>query len=150
MPENGAIHPTTVYFELAGAFQGFLLFGLLLKAPASFRLKSRLLAALLLALSQHLLWTALHDSHSLAYVPLPVLHFLLYMIPVAVLLRKHRQALKDYFSDIERVKLDWLQRPIGAFGALLLIFIAGNVVDNLQLAGSAFTDEKPNMCPFCV
>jgi hypothetical protein len=69
MPENGAIHPTTVYFELAGAFQGFLLFGLLLKAPASFRLKSRLLAALLLALSQHLLWTALHDSHSLAYVP---------------------------------------------------------------------------------
>jgi hypothetical protein len=81
---------------------------------------------------------------------LPVLHFLLYMIPVAVLLRKHRQALKDYFSDIERVKLDWLQRPIGAFGALLLIFIAGNVVDNLQLAGSAFTDEKPNMCPFCV
>jgi AraC-like DNA-binding protein len=205
------------YFELVGAFQGFLLCWLLLNTPAPSRLTSRLLAALLLALSLHLLWTALHDSHYLAYVPdlmglgpglallfgpllylyvkisllpeagwkkrygwhffpflllqaghipffarpyaekqafildhytnhpaldgwsqLPVLHFFVYMIPVLILLGKHRQALKACFSDIERMKLGWLQRLIGAFGALWLVFIAGNAVANLQLAGSAF------------
>jgi AraC-like DNA-binding protein len=205
------------YFELVGAFQGFLLFWLLVQAPSPSRLASRLLAALLLTLSLHLLWTALHDSHYLAYVPdlislgpglallfgpllylyvkiclrpdarwknldgwhffpflllqaghipffarpyaekktfilnhythhpaldawsqLPVLHFLLYMIPVLILLGKHRQALKACFSDIDRLKLGWLQRLIGVFGALWLVFIAGNAVANLQLAGSAF------------
>ncbi len=211
------LYPDFSYVELVGAVQGLFWCLLLGKASRPVRSARAGLVALLLATSLHPLWTALHDSRYLAYVPdlislvrgapccfgpllylyvrqtllpgfrwkpvhwlhfvpfilfqlghipfflkpmrkkkafilnhyvnhppldvfsqIPLIQFFLYMIPVIRLVNQHQRELKDYFSAIEQAKLDWLRNLIGTLALLYLIFIAGNLIVNLQMAGSVF------------
>ncbi|WP_310395614.1 helix-turn-helix domain-containing protein [Hymenobacter sp.] len=85
-------------------------------------------------------FAARHHEHAHLdiWAQLPLLQFFAYAAAVLLLIRRHDQHLRNYFSDLERRQLTWLRNLVVGTAAIWLAFAVLNLAWGVHRAGALF------------